>query len=102
MSTYAGHVNGRLMKVGPRRKVPAEKKTFLGESVHSNHTRRLCKTCDKVLSIYNLNEFCFAHLHKGLTAEHHKEGEIKRERLRKYQNEANTKNQLKRKGATNG
>ena len=40
-----------------------------GEAPECDERIRKCKCCKRLLSIYNLNEYCFFHLHKCMTEE---------------------------------
>ena len=69
-----------------------------GERILTNPRKRRCKVCQTPLTIYNLNDFCFAHLYKGLKVEYKKSEE---KAYKQYQKNKRAVN-LKRKGATNG
>jgi len=101
MSISAGIATGR-MRNRKMKKEDLSKTYFQGDSVHFNPKRRQCKFCSKVLSIYNLNNFCFAHMYKGLKMEHDKEGEKRFKQMKKAQSVVTLRNQRKRKGAKNG
>jgi len=70
--------------------------TGKANSVSFNSKPRKCKMCKKKLSLYNLNEYCFAHVRDGDDMER-REAEVKKEkqytknlkRMKKVRDEAN-------------
>ena len=66
------------------------------EKPEQNKNKRKCKLpgCNKLLSVYNLNDYCFTHIYKAFKIEYNKEAEKRHIDYRRAKKEA----ELKRKG----